>query len=79
MKRFEYQITHHPADTFKKVVYFCTETAECTLGEVPKDQTATLAEILNERGQKGWELVQVFFGKDGVIAFWKRKVTQKEA
>ena len=77
MKRFEYQITHHSADTFEEVVYFCTETGECTLDRVPMDQTTTLAGILNERGAQGWELVQVSFGKDGMMAFWKRKVKEE--
>jgi hypothetical protein len=74
MKSFEYEITQHPADSFREVVYFCTETGECTLDQVPGDQTAILAGILNERGQQGWELVQVSFGKGGVVAFWKRKI-----
>ena len=74
MKRFEYEITRHPADRFSQVVYFCTETGECSLDQVPQDQTKVLAEILNERGSKGWELVQTSFGKDGVMTFWKRKV-----
>ena len=74
MKRFEYEITRHPADRFSQVVYFCTETGECALDEVPHDQTKVLAEILNERGKQGWELVQTSFGKDGVMTFWKREV-----
>jgi len=78
MKTFEYEITQHSADTFREVVYFCTETGECTLDEVPGDQTAILAGILNERGKQGWGLVQVSFGRDGVMAFWKRKVKKKE-
>jgi hypothetical protein len=77
MKQFEYEITQHPADAFKQVVYFCTETAECTLDEVPRDQAEVLVEILNGRGSQGWELVQVSFGKDGAMAFWKRRVKEK--
>lgn len=77
MKQFEYEITQHRADAFKQVVYFCTETAECTLDEVPRDQTEVLTEILNERGKQGWELVQVSFGKDGAMAFWKLRVKEK--
>ena len=78
MKRFEYEITRHPADTYKQVVYFCTETGECTLDEVPGEETKMLSQILNERGNQGWELIQVSFGKDGMMAFWKRKVKEKE-
>jgi hypothetical protein len=78
MKRFEYEITKHSADTFDKVVYFCSETGQCGLDEVSRDQTRILADILNQKGQEGWELVQVAFGQDGVMAFWKRKVKEKE-
>jgi hypothetical protein len=78
MKRFEYEITKHPADTFDKVVYFCSETGQCGLDEVSRDQTRILAGILNQKGQEGWELVQVAFGQDGLMAFWKRKVKEKE-
>jgi hypothetical protein len=78
MKRFEYDITKHSADTFDKVVYFCSETGQCGLDEVSRDQTRILADILNQKGQEGWELVQVAFGQDGLMAFWKRKVKEKE-
>jgi len=30
--------------------------------------------ILNGRGSEGWELIQIFFGEDGVVAFWKRLI-----
>jgi len=78
MKGFEYRITRHPAENFKQVIYFCTESGECTLDEVPGDQTDMLADILNGQGEQGWELVQVSFGKEGVMAFWKRKIKGKE-
>jgi hypothetical protein len=78
MKRFEYDITKHSADTFDKVVYFCSETGQCGLDEVSRDQTRILADLLNQKGQEGWELVQVAFGQDGLMAFWKRKVKDKE-
>ncbi len=77
MKAFEYEITQHPGDTFRHLVYFCTESAECTLEKVPRDQAKVLTDILNKRGKEGWELVQVSFGKDGIMAFWKRKVKDK--
>jgi len=77
MKRFEYEISQHPGDTFKQLVYFCTETGECTLEKVPHDEVDVLAGLLNERGKQGWELVQVSFSKKGIMAFWKRKVKEK--
>jgi hypothetical protein len=74
MKQFEYEITQHPADDFKQVVFFCTETGECSLNDVPRVQTEVLTGILNERGQQGWALVQVSFGDEGAMAFWKRRL-----
>jgi hypothetical protein len=74
MKGFEYEITKHPAEAFKQIIYFCTETGQCSLDEVPGDQTKILANMLNEKGEQGWELVQIFFGKEGLMAFWKRKI-----
>ncbi len=77
MTRFEYDITRHSADTFNKVIYFCSESGECGIDEVSKDHTRILTEILNNRGSEGWELVQISFGKDGLMAYWKRKIKDK--
>jgi hypothetical protein len=74
MIRFEYEITRHPADEFSQLIYFCTDEGDCTLNDLPQDQVAILVEILNKRGDQGWELIEVFFGKDGIIALWKRAV-----
>ena len=73
MKRFEYNITKHPAETFTELIYYCTEKGECTLDQIPQGQTDTLRDILNSEGKRGWELVQVSFGKNGVLAFWKKE------
>jgi len=72
MSAFEYRITKHPSGEFKELVYFCTESGECTLNQVPGDQVQRLEDLLNAQGEKGWELVQVSFGRDGLLAFWKR-------
>ncbi|SHG07824.1 hypothetical protein SAMN02745206_03219 [Desulfacinum infernum DSM 9756] len=72
MERYEYAITRHPAESFKQVAYFCADDGTCALEDVPVDQVSVLEGILNERGLEGWELVQVAFGKDGLLAFWKR-------
>ena len=73
MKKFEYKISKHSAETFKELVYYCTESGECSLQQIPQDQTETLQNILNAEGATGWELVQVSFGGNGVIAFWKKE------
>ena len=74
MNRFDYRITKHPAEAFGELVYYCTEAGECTLDQIPHDQTETLQNILNAEGATGWELVQVSFGRNGIIAFWKKEM-----
>ena len=74
MKRYEYRITKHPAETYTELVYYCTETGECTLDQIPHDQTTILQNLLNDEGSEGWELVQVAFGRNGIICFWKKEL-----
>jgi hypothetical protein len=74
MKRFQYEISRHPSSEFKQLVYFCTDQGECGLEQVPSNQTDALKGLLNERGKQGWELVKLFFGKDGIVAFWKKAI-----
>ena len=74
MKKFEYTISMLPAEAFRQVAFFCSQEGECNLESVPADQVARLGEILNEKGREGWELVQLAFGQDGLLAFWKREV-----
>lgn len=75
MKKFEYQITKHPSGEFQKLAYFCTTGGECKVDQLPSDQTGILKKILNGMGSKEWELVQLSFGQDGVVAFWKKEIS----
>lgn len=74
MKQFEYDISMHPASDFLQLAYFCSAEGSCNLEEVPGDQVKILSGILKERGKEGWELIQMQFGKDGLMAFWKREL-----
>ncbi len=73
MARFEYEITAHTAEAFEQVNYFCTEQGECSLKDVPDDQVGRIMDVLNRQGREGWELVQMIFGRGGMMAFWKRR------
>jgi hypothetical protein len=75
MKKYEYDITKHHSGEFQKLAYFCTAGGECRVDQLPADQTDLLKDILNEKGSLGWELVQLSFGKDGLLAFWKREIS----
>ncbi|MFH1138758.1 MAG: hypothetical protein V1816_21990 [Pseudomonadota bacterium] len=74
MKKYEYDVTLHPAAEFREAAYFCGEDGKCNLEEVPGSQVRSLTGILNGRGAEGWELVQLSFGRDGVMAFWKKEL-----
>lgn len=69
---FEYKITKHPAAEISSIIYFCTERGECRFDQVSTDQLEKLGEILNREGTVGWELIQLSFGEEGVVAFWKK-------
>lgn len=72
--RFEYEITTHAVEELTKLVYFCSDQGECALNDLPPDQLGLLVKLLNRRGEEGWELIEMFFGKDGIVAFWKRAI-----
>lgn len=74
MPRFEYEITKHPVEEFGHLVYFCTDQGECTIRDLPPDHLSLFGQMMNQRGAEGWEMIQVFFGKDGVVIFWKKAV-----
>lgn len=69
---FEYRITSHAESDFKRVIYFCSEKGDCRLEDVSDIQIKTLTAMLNDQGAEGWELVQLLFGKGGLLAVWKR-------
>ncbi len=74
MERYEYQVTRHEAEEFRQVVYFCSDRGDCGLEEVPAEQAQRLVDLLNERGEEGWELLQLAFKTDGFLGIWKRKI-----
>ncbi len=73
MKQFEYKLTKLQDKKFNKLVYFCSESGECSLDQVPMDQTQIFSDLLNNNGAEGWELVQTLFGEGGVVLIWKRE------
>jgi hypothetical protein len=74
MKRFQYEITRYPSEEFTTLVYSCTGDGTCSLSQVPPGQAEILEGMLNERGDEGWQLLQLIFRNDGIIAFWKREI-----
>ena len=78
MKRYKYEISSHRLRRENKMRIFCSEKGECSVEEVGPSDSQLVIDVLNERGENGWELVQVLFGRDGFICFWKRKWIPEE-
>ncbi len=74
VERYEYEITRHSLESFRDLVYFCSEQGTCSVESVRGDQVKHLEALLNERGKAGWQLVNLAFGKDGFVAFWMRRL-----
>lgn len=74
MDRFEYEITTHSSEAFRRLVYFCSEKGDCGIEQVPAEEPQILVDLFNERGREGWELVQLLFGSNGIMVYWKRKL-----
>ena len=74
MKRFEYDITKHTAEDLGRIVYFCSDSGECSADDVTDQEVDALKRIFNERGGQGWELIRLTTGKEGLMAFWKRGI-----
>ena len=56
------------------LVYACGETGECQVRDMRMEQIERVQDFLNEMGEKGWELVQIFFHRTGAVTFWKRAI-----
>jgi len=73
VENYEYEVITYSSKTFSRLVFFCSEAGDCSFDEIPRNDSTILQELLNQRGAEGWELIQLAFGKDGVVSFWKRR------
>jgi hypothetical protein len=74
MKEFEYEISIHHLQRENRMRIFCSEAGDCSVEDVTGRDSSVVVSVLNERGRSGWELVQVLFGGEGFICFWKREL-----
>jgi hypothetical protein len=88
MDRWEYQITAHPVEEVLKVreelghppdpegprVIYCDTEGSCFFDEAPNPYVEAIVHILNERGEQGWELVQIAFREADFICIWRREL-----
>jgi hypothetical protein len=45
----------------------------CFFDEAPNPYVESIVHILNEKGEQGWELVQVTFRQADFICIWRRE------
>ena len=51
---------------------YCDDEGACYFDQGPNPFTQAIEQLLDETGEEGWELVQVFFRPGQVIGFWKQ-------
>jgi hypothetical protein len=66
------------AEAASNIVYACAEDGECTVRDLGKEQLEHLQVYLNRMGKEGWEMVELFFVRTGVVIFWKRQLSSEE-
>jgi len=88
MDRWEYQITTHSAGEVLRVreqlgypteegsppVVYCDTEGVCFFDEAPNTYVESIVHILNEKGEQGWELVQITFRQSDFISIWRREL-----
>jgi hypothetical protein len=82
MTGWRYRVTVHDAVDILALVpdlaeqappqVFCDDAGGCYFDEGPNPYTDAIERLLNRAGDEGWELVQVSFRPQQMIAFWKR-------
>jgi hypothetical protein len=60
-------------DPKKNIVYACRPDGECEAHDMT-EQLENLSELFNKMGDRGWELIQLFFRPLGIVSYWKRSV-----
>ena len=75
MDAYEYDITHFSIQDLGSSGFVCSEDGICGGTEKPSpgELAAPLRDLLNRSGHEGWRLIQLEFGKGGVLAFWMRE------
>jgi len=88
MDRWEYQITTHsagevlktreelghPPDPAGPSIVYCDVEGQCFFDEAPNPYVEAIVHILNEKGDHGWELVQIAFREADFICIWRREL-----
>lgn len=86
MAQWVYAITTHSREELLEVaeelqggpvgraapVIFCDTEGTCFFDDAPNSYVAAITEILNRKGQDGWELVQIAFREQQLICIWRR-------
>jgi hypothetical protein len=84
MEKHEYTITVHTADEIlatipdltaevEPPVLYCDSQGVCFFDDAPNPYLTAMVEILNEKGEQGWILVQVALREQDMICFWRRE------
>jgi hypothetical protein len=87
MKKWQYDITAYSAQQVlaerqkmgletgaSEPALFCNEKGVCFFDQLPNPNTQAILQLLNARGQDGWQLATVTFRAEEMICFWMREI-----
>jgi len=76
MIQWKYEITVHPLppplEKEEKIVR-CDQVGQCLIHDTAGEGIKWLETILIERGEAGWELVQLGYHKQELLCIWKKR------
>ncbi len=80
MKNWEYQITRYQVQDVRKSeeipegAFYCDQKGQCFLHDTSHASAGIIAEVFNEEGKRGWELIQFGYHLGELICVWKRPI-----
>lgn len=76
MPRWAYKATVHNLATslaeFERIIE-CDSGGQCLVHEVSQEGLDVIKKVLDEEGEKGWELVQCNYHGGDLLCLWKKE------
>lgn len=76
MPRWVYKATVHNLATllseFERVIE-CDAKGQCMVHEIPEEGLEVMKKVLDEEGERGWELVQCNYHGGDLLCLWKKE------
>ena len=85
MKKWEYDISFHSFEDLgisgedidfpEGQTISCDMEGHCYFNDVMRSYMDAFRPTLNDRGDEGWELLQLEYHRGSLVCFWKREIS----